>query len=110
MDKDGVVQEILRLVFGLPRKERLETLSAAWMTVSQDDLADGWSDGRFEQTQERQLDLLDGLRDLVSDEPDTDLLRWRAEFERATEESDLAEVERLKKELWGKLNKGEKHE
>ena len=103
MDKDAVFKEILRLVFSLPQKDQLKTLTAAWVTVSQDDLARAWNDGEFKHVQARQLRLIEKIHQLVKEEPDLELLRWRAEFEKATEEGDSVEMKRLEKELWRRV-------
>src|SRR5438876_545450 len=98
-----VLKEILKRMFDLPQEERLKTISAAWMTVSQDDLADGFRNGEFKQVQATQIKLLDRMRDLVSRDHDLELALLCTEMEKAIEESDSAEVERLKKKFLSRM-------
>jgi hypothetical protein len=105
---DNLLFEILRRLVVLPsREEQLMTLAAAWLTISKEELADGWTDGTFQEVQTRQFRILDRMRDLISGEPDLELLRHKAEADRAIEESDWPEFERLQNELKRRLQEGE---
>ena len=98
--------EMLQKLAVLSREEQLMTLAAAWLTVSQEELAAGWTNGKYQEVQMRQLKMLTRMRDLISGEPDIEVFRQHAEADRAIEESDWSEFDRLKEEIRRRLKEG----
>ena len=75
-------------------------VSAAWLIVSSDELSRAFTNGEFESVRENQLRILEQIRAVVSHDPDLELLRLGNEMEKALEESNQAEIERIKKQIW----------
>jgi len=94
---------IVAQAFALPPETRLMTVSAAWLIVSSDELTQAFKNGEFEQARERQLKLLENIKAVVRQDPDLEILRLGTEMEKAIEESNLDEIERIQKEFLEKL-------
>jgi hypothetical protein len=70
-------------------------------------LAAAWAAGEFKEVQARLVKRFENMRNFLAVEPDVELLRWRAEYHRAIEEGDLAELGRLNEELRRRLEERE---
>src|SRR5258708_6839873 len=96
MNSDQVIFEILKLVSSLPSAdEQFSLIAKALLYVSEEQLAAAWANGEFEAHQARLLERFDKMREFIAAEPDLELLRRRAERDRAIEIGDKAELERL---------------
>src|SRR5262245_11436711 len=98
---DNLVSEILQLL--VSDLEGLNTLGVAFLSLAFKELAQGCSAGNFKEIRARHLRILDNMRNFIEGEPPLELLRYRAEAERAIEESDWDELQRLNEEFKRRL-------
>jgi len=104
MTKENLFPLIFRLVTSLPsRQEQLLTLAEAWLLVAKEDLKSAWGNEEFKEAQTRQLTMLDRIRDFTSQEAELELQQPQPETERAIEEADWVELERLEQKVKRRL-------
>jgi hypothetical protein len=104
MDDNRLIFELLKLIGKfVSREERFAILAKALLYVSEEELAAAWADGEFKEVQSRLVGKFENMRRFVGKEPDVELLKWRAERERAIEEGDQGALDQLNEELRRKL-------
>jgi len=104
MTKENLFPLIFRLVTSLPsREEQLLILAEAWLLVAKEDLSAAWKNKEFKEAQTRQLRMLDRMRDFTNQEAELELERREPETERAIEEADWGELERLEQKVKRRL-------
>ena len=104
MDDNRLIFELLKLIGKfVSREEKFAILAKALLYVSEEELAAAWADGEFKEVQLRLVSKFENMRRFVSKEPDVELLKCRADRERAIEEKDTVALERLNQELRRRL-------
>ena len=104
MTQENLFPLIVRLVTSLPtRQEQLLILAEAWLLVAKVDLQSAWRNEEFKEAQTHQLTLLDRMRDFTSQDAALELQQHQPETERAIEEADWGELERLEKKVKRRL-------
>ena len=104
MTRENLFPLVFRLVTSLPsRQEQLLMLAEAWLLVAKEDLKAAWINEEFTEAQTRQLTMLDRMRHVISEEAELELERHEPETERAIEEADWGELERLEQKVKRRL-------
>ena len=99
-NENELIFDILHVLRDLPSyEEKFVVLAHALLVVSGEELGAAWADGKFNEVQSQLVERLETMRHIISAETDVELFRWRSERERAIEEGDKAELERLNQEI-----------
>ena len=106
MASDDLFPLIFRLVTSLPsRQEQLLILAEAWLLVAQEDLHSALRNEKLKEAQAHQLTMLSRMQEFINENAELDLqqLQDQPKIERAIEEADWGELERLEKKLKHRL-------
>ena len=99
-NENELIFDILHVLRDLPScEEKFVVLVHALLVVSGEELGAAWADGKFNEVQSQLVERFETMRHIISAETDIELFRWRSERERAIEEGDKAELERLNQEI-----------
>ena len=104
MTQDDLFPLIFRLVTSLPsRQEQRLILAEAWLLVAKEELQTARRNEKFKEAQAHQLTMLDRMRDFINEDAALVLQQHQPEPERAIEEADWGELERLEKKVRRRL-------